>query len=379
FNNKDYAEDEPKIQEAVKVVTTAKLITEVVAAVSKTLSAAVVVQVDVPATPVNAAAVVTTTAPVKVAIPSTRRKRGVVIRDPKQESSTETKSKDMGKGIMEVAMDHVKQKVKENPYVQRYQVMKKKPQTEAQARRNMMVYMKNTTGFTLDYFKGMYYDDIRPIFEAKFNANIEFLLKSKEQMGEEESRAIAIINETPAQKVVKRRRLNKEAEDVEELKQHLEIVPDEDNDVYTEATPLARKVPVVNYQIIHVNNKPGYKIIRADDTHQLYTSFITMLKNFDRDDLETLLDGQDNVWKDQRSVHGQALVKSWKLLTSCGVHIISFTTTQIILLVERRYPLSKFTLEQMLNVVRLQVEEQSEMSLELIRFTSQQLQEGQHN
>nr|GFD53058.1 hypothetical protein [Tanacetum cinerariifolium] len=87
-------------------------------------------------------------------------------------------------------------------------------------------------------------------------------------------------------------------------------------------------------------------------------------------------DGQDNVWKNQRSVHGQALVKSWKLLTSCGVHIISFTTTQIILLVERKYPLSKFTLEQMLNVVRHQVEEQSEMSLELIRFTRQQLQEG---
>nr|GFC61438.1 hypothetical protein [Tanacetum cinerariifolium] len=38
-------------------------------------------------------------------------------------------------------------------------------------------------------------------------------------------------------------------EEVEELKQHLEIVPDEDDDVYTEATPLARKVPVVDYQI----------------------------------------------------------------------------------------------------------------------------------
>nr|GEY45811.1 hypothetical protein [Tanacetum cinerariifolium] len=216
-----------------------------------------------------------------------------------------------------------------------------------------------------------------------FYSQQEFLLKSKEQIQEEESRAIPLINETPTQKAAKRRRLNKEAEDVEELKQHLEIVPDEDDDVYTEATPLARK---------------------------LYRSFITMLKNFDRDDLETLWDivkerfstskpnnfsdeyllstlktmfgrpdGQDNVWKDQKSVHGQASVKSWKLLTSCGVHIISFTTTQIILLVERMYPLSKFTLEQILNVVRLQVEEQSEMSLELIRFTRQQLQEGQHN
>nr|GEW23282.1 hypothetical protein [Tanacetum cinerariifolium] len=85
-----------------------------------------------------------------------------------------------------------------------------------------------------------------------------------------------------------RRRLNEEAEDVEELKQHLEIMPDKDDDVYTEATPLARKVPVVDYQIVHFNNKPHYKIICADGTHQLYVSFINLLKNFDREDLESL-------------------------------------------------------------------------------------------
>nr|GEW67507.1 synaptobrevin, longin-like domain protein [Tanacetum cinerariifolium] len=299
-------EDEPEIQKAVEVVTTAKLITEVID-VSKLLSL----------------------------LPDKEEELllGIQRRNHLQRLLLKPSQKTREK----VAMDHVKQKAKENPYVLRYQVMKKRPQTEAQARRNMMVYLKNTAGFTLYYFKEMYYDDIRTIFEAKFNANIEFLLKSKEQMEEEESRAITLINDTPAQKVAKRRRLNKEAKDVEELKQHLEIMPDEDDNVYIEATLLARKT---------MFGRP---------------------------------DGQDNAWKDQRSVHGQALVKSWKLLTSCRVHIISFTTTQIILLVERRYPLSKFTLEEMLNVLRLQVEEQSEMSLEIIRFTRQQLQEGQHN
>nr|GFD32362.1 hypothetical protein [Tanacetum cinerariifolium] len=38
-----------------------------------------------------------------------------------------------------VAMDHVKQKAKEDLFIQRYQVMKKRPQTEAQARKNMMM------------------------------------------------------------------------------------------------------------------------------------------------------------------------------------------------------------------------------------------------
>nr|GEV87397.1 putative ribonuclease H-like domain-containing protein [Tanacetum cinerariifolium] len=108
---------------------------------------------------------------------------------------------------------------------------------------------------------------------------------TKEQMEKEESRAIHSINETPAQKAAKRRKLN---EEVEDLKRHLEIVPDEDDDVYTEATPLARNVPVVDYEIINLNNKPYYKIIRADGTHQLYISFMTLLKNFDREDLEAL-------------------------------------------------------------------------------------------
>nr|GEZ77377.1 hypothetical protein [Tanacetum cinerariifolium] len=265
--------DKDEVQEAVEVVTTAKRITEVVDAVSETVSAAAIVPT-------------VTAAPVKVALPSTKRRRRVIIRDPEEESSaktlTKTKSKDKGKGIMveepkpmkkkqqveldkayarklqeelnqdidwEVAIDHVKQKAKEDPFIQRYQVMKKRPQTEAQARQNMMMYLKNTVGFRLDYFKGMSYDDIHLIFEAKFNENMEFLLKSKEQIEEEANRAIESINETSTQKAAKRRRLNKEAKDIEELKQHLEIVPDEDDDVYIEATPLTRKVPVMDYQI----------------------------------------------------------------------------------------------------------------------------------
>nr|GFC78192.1 hypothetical protein [Tanacetum cinerariifolium] len=83
-------EDEPEIQEAVEVVTTAKLITEVVAAVSETVSAATVVQADVPVAPVITAAVMTTAAPVKVVVPSTRQRIGIVIRDPEEESSAKT-------------------------------------------------------------------------------------------------------------------------------------------------------------------------------------------------------------------------------------------------------------------------------------------------
>nr|GEV95884.1 hypothetical protein [Tanacetum cinerariifolium] len=282
-------EDEPKVQEVVDVVTTTKLIREVVTAASKSVTT---VSTTIATAEPQVPAATITAALVRVAAASTRRRKGVVIRDPEEESTTiipaDTKKlhEELNKDIdWDVAIDHVKQKAKEDPFVQRYQVMKKRPQTEAQAQKNMIMYLKNVVGFRLDYFKGMFYDEICLIFEAKFNSNITFLLKSKEQLEEEENRALQSINETPAQKASNRRKLNKEFED---LKQHLEIVHDEDDDVYIEATPLARKVPVVDYEIIHVNNKPHYKIIRADGTHQLYVSFITLLKNFDREDSKSL-------------------------------------------------------------------------------------------
>nr|GFC21547.1 hypothetical protein [Tanacetum cinerariifolium] len=261
------------------------------------------------------------------------------------------------------AIDHVKLKGKDDPAVKRYQAIKRKPHTEAQAKKNMMMYLKNVASFKLDYFKGMSYDDIHPLIEEKFNSNVAFLLKTKEQIEEDENRALQTINKTPAERAAKRRKLD---EEVEDLKRHLQIMPNEDDDVYTEATPLAKKVPVVDYEIIEMNDKPYYKIIRADGTHQLLH-------------LEQCLRSQMHMLKPrryQRSVHGQGKVKSWKLLESCGVQIITFTTTQLILLVERRYILTRFTLDQMLNAVRLQVEEESEVSLELLRFKRQQHQEG---
>nr|GFA47277.1 hypothetical protein [Tanacetum cinerariifolium] len=278
-------EDEPaEVKEVVEVVTTAKLITKVVAATaSKSVSAA---STTIPTAESQVPAATPTAVLVRVAAASTKRGKKVLIRDPEEESTAktpaETKSKDKGKGIMVeepkpmkkkqqvemnegyakklheelnqdidwgVAIDHVKQKAKEDPYVQRYQVMKKRPQTKAQARRNMIMYLKN------------------------------------EQIEEEERRAIESINETPTKKAAKRRKLN---EEVAELNKHLEIMPDEDDNVFTKATPLARKLPVVDYSIIFLNNKPHYKIVKADGTHQLYISFLTLLKNFNRDDLESL-------------------------------------------------------------------------------------------
>nr|GEW85064.1 putative ribonuclease H-like domain-containing protein [Tanacetum cinerariifolium] len=161
----------------------------------------------------------------------TRRRKGVIIRDLEEEYTpikpAETKSKDKGKGIM----------------IKEPKPMKKQDQVK----------------FDAEYARKLH-EELNK--EIDWDMAIDHM---KQKAKEDKTKA------------AKRRKLNEEAKEVKDLKQHLEIVPDEDDDVYTEATLLARKVPVVDYQIIQVNNKPRYKIIKADGTHQLYASFITML------------------------------------------------------------------------------------------------------
>nr|GEW84221.1 hypothetical protein [Tanacetum cinerariifolium] len=66
--------------------------------------------------------------------------------------------------------------------------------------------------------KGMTYDDIRPIFEKKFNSNVAFLQKTKEQTDEEDSRALKRLSQTKEEKAAKKQKLD---EEVAELKRHL--------------------------------------------------------------------------------------------------------------------------------------------------------------
>nr|GEX57279.1 ribonuclease H-like domain-containing protein [Tanacetum cinerariifolium] len=342
-------EDKPaELQEVVEVVTTAKLMTKVVTAASATITAA-------------APTLTTAAAPTLTIAPSAaKRRKGVVIRDPKETATpsiiihTESKSKDKRKGIL---VEEPKP-LKKQAHIEQDEAYAR----ELEAEKNMVIYLRNVVGFKMDYFKGMTYDDIRLIFKKKFNSNMAFLQKTKEQMEEEDSKALKRISKSQEDKAAKKQKLD---EEVEELRKHLQIVPNKDDDVYTEATPLALKVPVVDYEIYIENNKPYYKIKRADETHQLYLSFLSMLRNFDIEDLKVLWqlvkerfassrpnnfsddflltmlgamfekpDIQAQIWRNQRSVYGLA---------------------------KRRYPLIRFTLDQMLNNVRLEVEEESEM------------------
>nr|GFC71645.1 hypothetical protein [Tanacetum cinerariifolium] len=126
---------------------------------------------------------------------STRKRKGVIIRDLEEELHDDTLAetlsvKDKGKGILvedpkpmkkkdQIEIDaeyarklqeeeesHVQAKdvqakdvqAKGIQYIRRYHGYKKKPHFESEACKNMIAYLKNTKGFKMAFFKGKTYD-----------------------------------------------------------------------------------------------------------------------------------------------------------------------------------------------------------------------------
>ncbi|GJZ78944.1 hypothetical protein Tco_0643781 [Tanacetum coccineum] len=164
-----------------------------------------------------------------------------------------------------------------------------------------------------------------------------------------------------------------EDKESEELKQCLEIILDDGDDVTIDATPLSTKSPtIVDYKIYQEEKKSNFQIIRSDGKTQMYLTFGKMLKNIDREDLEvlwsiTMFDHhvEDDVRKKQQ---GLVKVMNWKLFDSCGVHCVTMQSMMFYLLVEKMYLLTKHKLHQMFNNVKLQVDYDCEMAFELLRL-----------
>nr|GEW16042.1 hypothetical protein [Tanacetum cinerariifolium] len=270
-------EEHAKVEEVLEVVTAAKLITEVVTNAKPTTTVAQVPKAS-----------------------ALRKRRGVVIQDLEETATsvimhTEVQPKDKVEGIIieepkplkgqaqikkdetfarqleteinaNINWNHVIKQVKrserQNNAVMMYQALKRKPLTEARERKNMMIYLKNMAGFKMNFFKGMTYSEIRPLFEKHYNSNQAFLEKVEEEV-------------TVQEKEIKEEELNNFSNDF--LLNILEIMFEK---------------PVVEV----------------------------------------------NVWKDQKGIYGLA--------------------------------------KQMLNNVRHKVEEESKMSLELLRLVRRQLNEG---
>nr|GEZ02865.1 retrovirus-related Pol polyprotein from transposon TNT 1-94 [Tanacetum cinerariifolium] len=68
--------------------------------------------------------------------------------------------------------------------VRKYQALKRKPVSVAQARKNMMIYLKNMAGYKMEFFKGISYKEIKHIFEEEYN-KVQTLFKEGQEIDAE--------------------------------------------------------------------------------------------------------------------------------------------------------------------------------------------------
>ncbi|GJW19305.1 reverse transcriptase domain-containing protein [Tanacetum coccineum] len=293
-----------------------------------------------------------------------------------------------------------------------------KPKTIAQARRNMIKYLKNQGNYKITDFKGMSYNDIRPIFEKvwDFNQNIVPMdaehgsekqespakEKSSEKVVEEEigtqeelkqdvkEPAAKRKKSIPRKTTRKRQKLEEDAEK-DELKGFLDIVPREEAPIEVES--ISTKFPIVDWKTcVLTETFMYYQVFRGDGSSKNYKVLSEMLEDFDRLDVEELFrlvkerystsrpegfdlmlwgdlhtlfepDEDDEIWRDQHEYN----LLSWRLCDFCGIHILLMDNGLAIhMLTEKKYPLSQEMLTKMLSR-KLEVDHESSQAFELLR------------
>ncbi|GJU41393.1 hypothetical protein Tco_1194350 [Tanacetum coccineum] len=149
-----------------------------------------------------------------------------------------------------------------------------------------------------------------------------------------------------------------------ELKQCLKIIPDEE-EVTIDAIPLAVKSPsIIGWKIYKKGRQSYYQLMRADGSLKFNKTsgrlgFVIM------GDLKTMFEPhvEDKVWRNQQDYK----VLNWKLYDSCGVLSLMMQHVHIIILVEKKYPLTPLTLSMMLEK-KLMIDYESEMAYQLLKF-----------
>nr|GEX94222.1 hypothetical protein [Tanacetum cinerariifolium] len=221
-------------EEVIKVVNAAKLMTEVVT---------------------TAATTITTTQVPKATAP--RIRKGVVIQYPEETATTsvimhsKVKSKDKGKGILN-----------EEPKPLKRQAQIEQDKSFARE-------------FKMDFFKGITYNDIRPIFEKHYNLNHALLEIVKEEVIGQKDKGNKRKGDSLNQDAGKKQRID---EETNELQTHLHIVAnDDDDDVYIEATPLALKEGI-HYSLLHSTSSIPYPICTKIIIGHYMTNFSEILR-----------------------------------------------------------------------------------------------------
>nr|GEV05709.1 hypothetical protein [Tanacetum cinerariifolium] len=259
----------------------------------------------------------------------------------------------------------------------RAQEKRNKPPTKTQMKSQMSTYLRHMGGYKQSHLKRRSFDEIKELFDREMTKVNDFIAMDSEAQESSTKRTAKHLESDISKEQKVDENVEPDIDNSEELKKCIELVPGGGDDVLIEATPISSRSPtIIDYKIHKEGKKNYFKIIRAD-VKDIFKKEkpVNDMDNILFRTLKTMFEHhvEDTIWKYQQ---GLAKVKKWKLFESCGVYCITMQSTIYYLLVKKVYPLTRNTLHQLWNDVRLQVDYDVEMAYDLLRFIRKQLMEG---
>ncbi|GJT68348.1 putative ribonuclease H-like domain-containing protein [Tanacetum coccineum] len=230
---------------------------------------------------------------------------------------------------------------------QRSEAIRNKPPTKNQLRNQMMTYLKHVGNYKHAELKVKKFEEVQALYEKIKRSDEDFISIGSA----EDERLIKKMNEKGVD-------LSKSEVIKEESKE--EVQKENKEDESTRKRKLGTRKKMKSRKRRYIQNTSEDDSDKENDELRLHLTIAPIKKrsDFGRDCQDEIPEGFDRDWN----------IVSWKLHSSSGVHTLVTKTGLIIhMLVEKRYPLRKEILMQMLKL-KLESEEDSTMALELIRF-----------
>nr|GFB69680.1 hypothetical protein [Tanacetum cinerariifolium] len=269
-------------EEVVEVVTTTKMIIDVVVDAAQ-------VTTTIADIPVSDAETIVTTAPTitaestktNVEVTQASKRKGVMIQEPEETTTTKTASSQQpwvqDKEEQEQLTDPEKAKLfmefleKERRLfaAKRDEERRNKPTTKAQQRSLMCTYLKNMNGWKIKSLKKKSFAKIQELFDKAMKRINTFVDFRTELVDESSKKAEVEITQEDSlkragdeleQETTKKQKIVDDKETTN-LKQLVKIIPKED--IAIDAIPLAIKTLTVDWKIYKEGKKSYYQIIRA--------------------------------------------------------------------------------------------------------------------
>ncbi|GJT69496.1 hypothetical protein Tco_1028782 [Tanacetum coccineum] len=265
---------------------------------------------------------------------------------------------------------------------QKAEAKRNKPMTQAQQRNYMINYIKHMGSHTLQQLKRYSFDELKELFETTMkNVNTFVSMETEDKGGASElavgSSQATIIDfaEVGSSKRAAEAVLDHEGSKSQKANVASGSIQEQPEEELSQED-LQQMMMIVLVEEVYVEAlQDMLKIIDRDDLVMLWNLVKERFSLIEpTDDKERALwvelkrlfkpNTDDTLWKLQRYMHDSL---KWRLYDTYGVHHVSTERgTNIFMLVEKEYPLSKIVLTLML-VNRLLVEQNSEMANELLR------------